>query len=210
MRSNHDAAEGRDLSDARRRGLRLEWLTVAWNAAEVGVTVSLGLAAHSLALIAFGMDSLIEIFTSLVVVWHLAATPSRTGRRQTVALRLVSVAFVLLAAYLVTSAVRFVLAHQRPDASPLGIAYLALTAVVMFSLARRKRQAGESMGDAPFVAEASMTTLDGWLALGTLTALAANAAFGWWWADPGAAVMIAVFALREARENWHEASETQS
>src|SRR5437588_576891 len=114
MRPTDAAADDRELSHARRRGLRLQWLTVAWNAAEVGVTVALGLAAHSLALIAFGMDSLVEIFTSLVVVWHLAGTGGRTGRRQTVALRLVSAAFVLLAGYLATSATHFVLSRQRP------------------------------------------------------------------------------------------------
>ena len=193
----------------RRRALFLEWLTIAWNGFEVVVTVGLGLAAHSLALIAFGMDSLVEIFASLVVVWHLGGdgTAAAASPRRRRALRLVALAFVLLAGYLVASATHALLTHQQPDSSPVGMAYLAVTAVVMFTLARAKQRLGQQTGDGPLQAEASMTFLDGWLALSILAALAANAVLGWWWADPAAAGLIAVAALGEARGNWKEAAE---
>ncbi len=192
--------------DHRGRGLFLQWVTIAWNAAEVAVTVGLGLAAHSLALVAFGMDSLVEIFASLVVVWHMAEPDDAIGRRHAPALRLVALAFVLLAAYLIAGASHALLTGRRPDTSPWGMAYLAVTAVVMFTLARLKRAAGRRTGDGPFLAEASMTALDGFLALGILAALAVNAGFGWWWADPAAAAIIAVAALHEAWGNWRTAA----
>ena len=194
-------------ADASRQGLLLEWLTIGWNVLEVAVTVALGLAAHSLALIAFGMDSLVEVFASLVVVWHIGGGRAQTPQRRSRALRLVAVAFALLAAYLVAGSAHALLTRQRPESSPWGMAYLAVTALVMFALAHRKRVLGADLGNHPLAAEASMTFLDGCLAVGILAALAALAVFGWWWADPVAATAIAVAAIVEARGNWREAGE---
>ena len=189
-----------------RRGRRLQWATIVWNVGEVFVTVGLGLAARSLALIAFGLDSLIEVFASLVVVWHLrppwAGKPSGRDRR---ALRLVAVAFAVLAVNLLVAGVRTLALGERPEASPWGIAYLAGTAAVMFGLAVAKRRLADQLGSGPLRAEASMTFLDGSLASGVLIALALNLAFGWWWADPAAALVVAVVAAREAYEGWTEA-----
>lgn len=191
----------------RRRALLLEWATIAWNALEVVVTVALGLAANSLALVAFGMDSLVEIVASFAVVWHMTEDTARTARRRAPALRLVALAFALLAAYLMAGALHAVLAGQRPDSSPWGMAYLAATAVAMFVLARVKRSLGDGMSKAPFVAETSMTFLDGCLAVGVLAALAATAAFGWWWADSAAAGLIAVAAASHSVRNFRAAGQ---
>lgn len=190
-----------------RRGIRLEWMTTAWNAMEVFVTVSLGIASGSLALVAFGLDSMIEVFASMVVIWHLRHGADPAVARTRLALRLIAAAFVVLAAYLVVASVRTLVVGSVPDDSPLGIAYLAVTSIVMFTLAAAKRRTARPMASEPLEAEASMTFLDGCLCLCILTALAVNTAFGWWWADGIAALGIAAFAAREAVESLREAAD---
>jgi divalent metal cation (Fe/Co/Zn/Cd) transporter len=181
---------------ASRHAANLEWATVAWNVMEVVVTIGLGVAARSVALIAFGLDSVVEIFASLVVVWQLRA--SRAGRERTDrALRLVGVAFFLLAACLMAGAIETLVAGRHPDDSPAGIAYLGLTAVVMFTLSWRKRALSHTLDSHPLVHEARITFLDGVLATSVLLALATNSAFGWWWADPVAAILVALVAIAE-------------
>jgi divalent metal cation (Fe/Co/Zn/Cd) transporter len=186
-----------------RRGRRLQYATIAWNLLEVFVTIGLGVAAGSLALIAFGLDSIVEVFASLVVVWYIANHDARGRARR--ALRLVAVAFAILAVYLIAASAYNILTGEAADSSPLGIAYLAITAVVMFVLARLKRTTARSARSAPLEAEASMTFLDGCLATGILVALALNTAAGLWWADPAAAALVALFCAREAIETWREA-----
>jgi divalent metal cation (Fe/Co/Zn/Cd) transporter len=186
-----------------RLGSRLQWATIAWNSLEVFVTIGLGLAAGSLALIAFGLDSLVEVFASLVVLWHMnPGEDGHHGRRDRRAMRLVGAAFAVLAVYLLVAGVRQLALAEHPDSSPAGIAYLLVTAVVMFSLARWKRRVGTALNSDPFLAEASMTFLDGCLATSILVALALNLVAGWWWADPAAAFLIGVVAAREAKESW--------
>ena len=202
------ATDDQDRNRLERLGRRLQWATIAWNSLEVFVTIGLGVAAGSLALIAFGLDSLVEVFASLVVIWHM--NPGADGhdeRRDRKAMRLVGVAFGVLAAYLLVAGLRQLATHAEPDGSPAGIAYLAVTAVVMFSLARWKHRVGRALDSDPFRAEASMTFLDGCLATSILVALALNLALGWWWADPVAALLIGVVAAREARESWLEGSD---
>lgn len=189
-----------------RLGRRLQWATIGWNVCEVFVTIGLGVAAGSLALIAFGLDSLVEVFASLVVVWHVGAGGVRDRRRDRRALRLVAVAFAVLALYLLVSSVASLVSRDEPASSPLGIAYLVVTAAVMFGLARWKRRVGAALESGPFLAEASMTHLDGWLATGILTALALNLLLGWWWADPLAALVVGAAAVREAADSWSRAT----
>ncbi len=198
--------EPRTRTDLQLRALRLEYATIAWNGGEAVLTIGLGIAASSLALIGFGVDSLIEIFASSVVVWHVRPghevdRPERTRR----ALRLVAVAFAVLAVVLMLAAMRDLLTGRRAGESPIGIAYLAVTAVVMFWLAVAKARTARALGSSPLRSEATMTFLDGILATATLTGLALNAVLGWWWADPAAAVVVAIAAANEARENRHEA-----
>jgi divalent metal cation (Fe/Co/Zn/Cd) transporter len=191
-----------------RLALRLEYATIAWNLGEAVLTIALGIAAASLALVGFGADSIIEVFASSVVVWHLSPKhpvdhPQRTAR----ALRLVAGAFACLAVVLAVVATRDLVTARRPEESPWGIAYLAVTAVVMFGLAIAKRRVAERVDSAPLRSEATMTFLDGILATATAIGLTLNAAVGWWWADPAAALVVAVAAANEARENWEEAAE---
>ncbi len=190
---------------ALRTGRRLQYVTITWNLMEVFVTIGLGIAARSLALVAFGLDSLVEVFASLVVVWYIA-DHQRAGRARR-ALRLVAIAFAVLAAYLVVASIYSLSTGEAADSSPFGIAYLSATAVVMFTLARLKHHVAAKAESQPLAAEASMTFLDGWLASGILVALVLNAVAGLWWADPAAAFLVAAFCLREAFENWGEATE---
>jgi divalent metal cation (Fe/Co/Zn/Cd) transporter len=197
-----------DRARLQRRALRLEYATIAWNLGEAVLTVGLGIAAGSLALIGFGTDSVIEVFASLVVVWHVRPGhavdhPARTRA----ALRLVAGAFALLALVLATVAVRDLVTGRRAGESMVGIAYLAVTAVVMFGLAAVKRRTADRLDSAPLRSEASMTFLDGILSTLTLTGLALNAGLGWWWADPTAALLVALAAANEARENLRESAE---
>jgi divalent metal cation (Fe/Co/Zn/Cd) transporter len=201
-------ADVRARPGLQRRALLLEYATIAWNVGEAVFTIALGVAAGSLALVGFGTDSVIEVFASGVVVWHVRPGhrmdhPERTR----VALRLVAGAFLCLAVVLAGASIRNLAVGERAGGSPIGIAYLAVTAAVMFGLAVAKRRTAEALGSAPLRSEASMTFLDGILSSATLAGLALNAALGWWWADPAAALVVAVAALGEARRNWVEASE---
>ena len=174
---------------------------------EVVVTISLGWQARSLALIAFGLDSLVEIFASTVVIWNLRDERHDPGdRRIHRALRLIAGAFWTLAAFLTVMTVRSLALGERPDQSPLGIGYLAVTAVVMFALARLKRTTAADLASETLGAEAAMTFLDGCLSVGILTALVLNALLGWWWTDATAALVVAGFAVNEGVEHWRESA----
>ena len=172
---------------------------------EVFVTIGLGIAAGSLALVAFGLDSIVEVFASAVAIWYIA--DHHEDRRSLRALRMVAGAFVVLAIYLFAASTYTLAAREVADSSPWGIAYLAVTAGVMFGLARLKAVTARAANSAPLRAEASMTFLDGCLATGILTALVLNAALGWWWADPGAAALVGVACIREAFEAWRASNE---
>jgi divalent metal cation (Fe/Co/Zn/Cd) transporter len=185
-----------------RTALRLQYLTIVWNVGEAFLTIGLGIAAASLALIAFGTDSIIELFASGVVVWHLRrGDDGMTGR----ALRLLGSSFAVLALVLGSAAIRDLATGRVADASPWGIAYLGATALVMTGLGIAKRKAGKELGSPPLSREGDLTLLDGALAFGTLVGLSLNALAGWWWADPAAALLVAVVAVNEAREAFEEA-----
>ena len=174
---------------------------------EVVVTISLGVQAGSLALVAFGLDSVVEIFASTVVIRNLHDERHDPGdRRVHRSLRLIAVAFWVLAAFLTVMSVRGLSRGDRPDSSPLGVAYLSLTAIVMFGLARLKRVTADELQSEPLRAEAAMTLLDGCLSTGVLTALVLNAAVGWWWADATAALLVAGFAINQGVEHWRESA----
>jgi divalent metal cation (Fe/Co/Zn/Cd) transporter len=197
----------RTPGELRRRGLRLEWATNGWNAMEVVVTITLGVQAGSLALIAFGLDSVVEIFASTVVIRNLHDDRADPGdRRVHRSLRLIAVAFWVLAAFLVAISVRSLVRGDRPDSSPLGVAYLALTAVAMFGLAGLKRVTARDLGSEPLQAEAALTFLDGCLSTGILTALVLNAWLGWWWTDATAALLVAAYAINEGVGHWRESA----
>lgn len=190
-----------------RRALTLEYATIAWNVGEAVLTIGLGSMAASLALIGFGTVSVVEVFASAVVVWHLRKSDDDDQDRITaIALRLISVAFAVLAIALVVAAANDLVSGRRAGESPWGIAYLAVTAVVMFGLAWLKHRTARQLGSEPLGSEATVTFLDGVLSVGTLAGLALNAYLGLWWADPVAGLLVALAAASEARETWTEAN----
>lgn len=188
------------------RGLRLEYLTVGWNLAEGLIAVAAGVAAGSVALIGFGVDSFVESISGAVLIWRLraeavgGADDERIEHVEHRASRLVAVSFLVLAAYVAFEAVRTLIAQDRPDASPVGIALTVVSLVVMLWLARAKRDTGEALGSRALIADSHQTFACWYLSATTLAGLALNAAFGLWWADPLAALVICVFLVREARE----------
>ncbi len=194
------------MPTAARRAKRLQYATIAWNVGEAVLTLALGAVAGSLALIGFGTVSVVEVFASAVVVWHLFGDEDGDDRTPT-ALRLIAIAYGALALGLVVAAVGDLTSGRRADESPWGIAYLAVTVVVMFSLAAMKRSTAHELGSEPLHREATITFLDGILSASTLTGLALNAYLELWWADPAAGLVVALAAANEARETWEEAAE---
>jgi divalent metal cation (Fe/Co/Zn/Cd) transporter len=196
-----------DTDRLRRRGVQLEWATNGWNVMEVFVTVTLGIQARSLALVAFGLDSVVEIFASSVVIWNLNDERIDPGdRRIHRSLRLIAVAFWTLAAFLGVASVRALAMTNHPKSSPVGIAYLALTACIMFGLSVAKRRTGQRLPSETLLAESAMTFLDGCLASSVLVALVLSDALGWWWSDATAALVVAGFALAEGVQHWRKSA----
>jgi divalent metal cation (Fe/Co/Zn/Cd) transporter len=179
-----------------RRGLALEYLTLAWNMAGVVILALSAIAASSVALAGFGLDSLIEIGASAVVVWELSGTGEARQRR---ALRLIACAFAALSLYLLIQSTWALLSGHRAGHSPAGIAWTAVTAVTMFILAAGKRRTGRALGNPVLLTEGRVTLIDGILATAVLAGLLLNAAAGWWWADPLAGYVLVCYAAREAR-----------
>ena len=186
-----DVAPGRLL----RRGRLLEGITLGWNVVGAVVLAVAAVTARSVALAGFGLDSLVEIGASTVVLWELSGTGEQRQRR---ALRLIGSAFVALALYLAvqSSIVLAVGFHPRP--SPLGIIWTAITAVVMFALAAGKWRTGQALGNPVLVTEGRVTLIDAGLATAVLLGLALNSALGWWWADPLAAYVLVYYGGKEA------------
>ena len=179
-----------------RRGRALEVITLGWNVAGIVVLAVAALGARSVALAGFGLDSLIEIGASTVVLWELSGTGED---RQRWALRLIGVAFAALAAYLAVQSTVVLAAGHRAGPSVLGIAWTAVTAAAMFALAAGKARTGRALGNPVLSTEGRVTLVDGILASAVLAGLALNAGAGLWWADPLAALVIVYYALREAR-----------
>lgn len=191
-----------------RRGLRLEYATLGWNVIGVVVLAITALAAGSVAPAGFGIDSLIEILASTVVIWQLHSTD--TAARTRPALRVIAVAFALLALYIATQAVVTLSAGDHPGRSVAGAVWLGVTAVAMFALAFGKADTGRRLGNPGLRTEARITLIDGALALAVLAGVLLNAAAGWWWADPASALVLVLYGGREARHAWHESTEEPS
>ncbi|HVL90788.1 MAG TPA: cation transporter [Actinomycetota bacterium] len=191
-----------------RTGLRLEYLTVGWNIAEGIVAVAAALASGSVALLAFGVDSFVESVSGVVMIWRLRAErthapdPGSIERIERRARRLISVSLWLLATWVVFDAAGTLIAADRPDVSGIGIAITSVSIGVMLWLARAKRAVAAALGSRAMQADAFQTTACWWLSLTVLGGIALNAAFGWWWADPGAALVMTAFIGAEARAAW--------
>ena len=180
-----------------RRGFALEYATLGWNVAGIVVLAIAAISARSVALAGFGLDSLIEIGASTVVLWELSGTGQGRQRR---ALRLIGYAFAALAVYLLAQSTVVLAAGYHPRPSVLGIVWTAVTAVAMFALAAGKARTGRALGSPVLRTEGRVTLIDGILAVAVLLGLALNAALGWWWADPAAGYVLVYYAGREMRE----------
>jgi divalent metal cation (Fe/Co/Zn/Cd) transporter len=193
-------SERLDLHDRLlRRGRFLEFATLGWNVVGIVVLTIAAVTAQSVALAGFGLDSLIEIGASTVVLWALADVADARQRR---AMRLIGIAFVGLAVYLMVLSAVVLVVGFHPRHSVLGIAWTAMTAIVMFGLAAGKARTGAALGHPVLQTEGKVTLIDGILASAVLLGLVLNAAFGWWWADPAAGYVLVYYAAREAREAW--------
>ena len=180
-----------------RRGFVLEYVTLGWNVAGIVVLAVAAVAARSVALAGFGLDSLIEIGASTVVIWELSGTGEDRQRR---GLRLIGYAFTALALYLLIQSTIVLAAGYHPRHSVAGIIWTAVTAVVMFALAAGKARTGRALDNPVLRTEGRVTMIDGILAVAVLAGLALNAAAGWWWADPAAGYVLVYYAAREVRE----------
>jgi divalent metal cation (Fe/Co/Zn/Cd) transporter len=181
-----------------RRGRLLEVITLGWNVIGVVVLAYAAIRARSVALAGFGLDSLIEIGASTVVLWELADIAQTRQRR---ALRMIGSAFVALSLYLAVQSTVILIVGYRPHHSSIGIAWTAATSVLMFVLARGKAKTGAMLGNSVLQAEGRVTMIDGILATAVLVALILNTFLGWWWADPVAGYVLLLYALREARSS---------
>jgi divalent metal cation (Fe/Co/Zn/Cd) transporter len=180
----------------------LAWLGLGWHIVEAAVAIIAGVVAGSVALVGFGADSLIEAAAGIVVIWLMtdARSSSHTAERR--AQQLIAASFALLAAYVGVEAIRDLAAGHHPDPSWVGVGLSVVTLVTMPPLAGAKRRVGEQLGSAATASESRQTMLCAYLSAALLVGLLANAALGWWWADPAVAVAIGGVAVREAREAW--------
>lgn len=187
-------------SRLRRRALWLAWATVAWNTIEAVVAISAGSAAGSIALVSFGLDSVIEVASAVVIIWQFSG---RDEQREQRALRLIALSFFALAAYVSIRAVVDLATGHRPDVSTVGIALAAVSLIVMPVLATAKRRTAAALGSVTVAADSQQTWLCTYLSAVLLAGLVLNATVGWWWADPIAGLMIAALAVREGRDAWN-------
>jgi divalent metal cation (Fe/Co/Zn/Cd) transporter len=177
------------------RGVKLERVTMVWNVVGIVVLAVAAIAARSVALAGFGLDSLVEIAASTVVLWELSGTGQP---RQRLALRLIGAAFIALAAYIAVQSTVVLVSGYHPRRSLIGIAWTAMTAAVMFILAAAKANTGRALNNPVLQTEARVTFVDGLLATAVLVGLALNASLGVWWADPAAGFVIVFYGLKEA------------
>jgi divalent metal cation (Fe/Co/Zn/Cd) transporter len=180
---------------------RIRWLvaaTITYNVVEAVVAIVAGTIASSVALIGFGLDSVIEVSSAAAVAWQFAGPDPE--RREKVALRVIAGSFFALAAYVTVEALRTLVAGDPPDHSSVGIVLVAISVVVMPVLSWAQRRAGRELGSASAVADSKQTLLCTYLSAAVLIGLVLNSALGWWWADPVVALGLAAVAIREGRE----------
>ena len=188
-----------DRKQQLRAGRRLEYFTLGWNLTEAAVAVGAGVFAGSIALIGFGIDSLIESLSGGILLWRLHATET-TEKRERLALRLVGVSFFVLAFYVAFEAGKSLLRREKPEASVVGIALSMVSLIGMPLLARAKRRVAAKLGSRALRADSRQTDICAYLSAILLGGLLLNALFGWWWADPIAALCMLPLIFREGIE----------
>jgi len=185
-----------------RRARLLAWASLAWMTAEGVIAVVAGILAGSIALIGFGLDSAIEGVASVVIIWRFWGARAHSERAERRAQKLVAVQFFILAPYVAVEALRGLAGGHEPGVSALGIGLTAASAVAMPWFGVAKQRVGRRLRSAATRAEGTQNLLCAYLAVTVLAGLVLNAAFGWWWADPLAALVIAGVAVREGLESW--------
>ena len=195
-------ADGADrMARLRRRGFWLEYASMAWMTVEAAVAITAGVIASSIALIGFGLDSVIEFFAAIIVIWQLRG---EREDRETRAVRLIGVTFFALALYLTVESIRDLAGHARPQQSIPGLAVTAAALIVMPLLAVAKRRTGSALGNRTLIADSAETVFCALISAATLLGVGLNAWLGWWWADPAAALVIAALAVKEGMEAWED------
>lgn len=192
-------------TDHRRNVLRrrIRWIvfaTIGYNLVEAIVAITAGTIASSAALVAFGLDSTIEVLSAAAVAWQFTRRDPERWEKST--LRVIAIAFFALAAYVTATSLIALISRVEVEHSPVGIAISALSVVIMPFLSLAERRAGSELGSATAVADSRQTLICTYLSGAVLIGLVLNSLFGWWWVDAIAGLVIAVFALREGVEAW--------
>ena len=185
-----------------RQAKLLAWGGNAWHLIEFTIAVAAGVAAGSVALVAFGIDSVIEALAGGVIVWLFSGGRGASHSAERRAQQLVAASYAILVAYIGVEAIRDLLGSHHPQVSWVGIGLAAFTAPTMPLLARAKRDVGRKLNSSATVSEASQNMICAYLSIALLVGLLANAILGWWWADPLAALAIAAVAAKEGVESW--------
>jgi cation diffusion facilitator family transporter len=198
-----------------RRGIALEWFTVAWNVAEALVAIAAGIAAGSIALIGFGVDSGIEVVSAGALLWRFRqakanASEEEHGNAERRALLVVSATFFALAAYIAFEAIRGLALGEQPETSTVGLILAVVSLAVMPTLAFAKQRTGRALGSRALQADAVETWVCAYLSLALLVGVGLNIAAGWWWADPAAALAMLPVVAWQGWETLAEAREEQT
>ena len=175
---------------------------LVWHGIEAAVAIAAGAVAGSIALIAFGADSLIEALAGIIVLWRFASTRADSETAERRAQQLIAITFWLLAAYVTVDATIALASGEHPASSPVGIGLSIVTLIAMPLLARAKASVARELGSHAGHSESRQNMLCAYLSAALLVGLTLNAVLGWWWADPAAALVIAAVAAREGRESW--------
>ncbi|CAN5337602.1 cation transporter [soil metagenome] len=198
---NHNAVVSKD--DRRRYGRRAQLFagaSVAYNVVEAVIAITAGLVAGSIALVGFGLDSIVEVSSGLIILWQFRH-PLPESREQT-ALRLMAFSFFGLAAYVTFESIRSLTTGDQAESSTVGIVLAAASLTVMPFLSWAQRRTGRALGSHAVVADSTQTLLCTYMSGVLLVGLVINATLGWWWADPIAGLIIAAVAVKEGREAW--------
>jgi divalent metal cation (Fe/Co/Zn/Cd) transporter len=180
----------------------LAWLGLGWHAVETAVAMGAGVVAGSIALVGFGADSLVESLAGVTVLWRFAESRSASERAERRAQQVIGASFFAIAIYITAEATRTLVSGSHPDVSWVGIGLAAVTLAIMPPLAAAKAHVGQQLHSSATKSEGRQNMLCAYLSAALLIGLGANALFGWWWADPLTAFVIAAVAVDEGRKAW--------